>query len=140
VTAPQDREIRIDPDAGIPDLIRRLTNDSKRLVRDEVHLAKIELSENTHAAMRGTLYMALAFGVSVVALVAFTVLLVAAIGAAINGNYWVGALITGAIEVGIAVWLIRRGLAAYRRPSYTFAATRAELAETAAWVKSPRGD
>jgi uncharacterized membrane protein YqjE len=140
VTARPDREIRIDPDAGIPDLIRRLTDDSKRLAQDEIHLAKLELAENTHVAMRGTLYMAIAFGAGVVALLAVTVLLVSAIGAAVGHNYWLGALITGLVEVGVAAWMITHGLAAYKKPSYTFAATRAELSEMAKWVKSPRGD
>ena len=140
MTARPDREVRIDPDAGIPDLIRRLTDDSKRLAQDEMHLAKLELAENARVGMRGALYMSLAFGVGVVALVAVTVLLVSAIGAAIGHNYWLGALVTGVIELGLAGWLITRGLAIYRRPSYTLAATRAELAETAAWVRSRRAD
>ena len=51
-----------DPDTGIPDLIRRLTDDSKRLVTDEVQLAKLESKETLHRVSRGALWMALAFG------------------------------------------------------------------------------
>ena len=37
--------VQVDPDAGIPDLIHRLTDDSKRLMSDEVRLAKLEVKE-----------------------------------------------------------------------------------------------
>ena len=45
----------IDPDVGIPDLVRRLTDDSRRLVGDEVRLAKLELQESVHTGTRGAL-------------------------------------------------------------------------------------
>ena len=140
MTAGPDRELRVDPDVGIPDLIRRLADDSKRLARDEIQLAKLELAENTHAGMRGALWLAVAFGVGVLALVALSVLLVGAIGAAARGHYWLGAVVTGILELGLAVWMIKRGLATYGRPSYTLEATRSELRHTAAWAKHPRGD
>jgi hypothetical protein len=41
--------VQAEPDATIGDLIRRLTDDSKRLVRDEVRLAKLEIGENLRA-------------------------------------------------------------------------------------------
>ncbi len=63
----------VDPEAGIPDLIRRLTEDSKRLARDEVRLAKMELAESIHSVSRGTLWVALAFVAGVVAAAALTV-------------------------------------------------------------------
>ncbi|MFL5520080.1 MAG: phage holin family protein, partial [Gemmatimonadales bacterium] len=62
------RPIVTDPDTGIPDLIRRLTDDSKRLMTDEVQLAKLETKESLHRATRGMLWMALAFGAGVVML------------------------------------------------------------------------
>ena len=92
----------IDPEVGIPDLIRRLTDDSKRLAGDEVRLAKLELGENLHSGARGTLWLALSFGVGVVALTAATIGLAALIGRLAAGHMWVGALLTGAIELGIA--------------------------------------
>jgi hypothetical protein len=49
-----------DPETGIPDLIRRLSDDSKRLMTDEVQLAKLETKESLHQATRGMLGMALA--------------------------------------------------------------------------------
>lgn len=129
----------VDPDTGIPDLIRRLTNDSKRLAGDEVRLAKLELQESVRTGVRGSVWMGLALAIAVVAAVALTVLLVAAIGALVGGNYWAGALITGALEL-IAGWLmLRHGLGTLKEPSYTLEASREALKDTAAWVRHPAG-
>ena len=128
------RHLLPDPDPGIPDLIRRLTSDSKRLVTDEVQLAKIEAKESMHRATRGVLWLSLAFGAAVVMLVAVTLLLTSLLGRLVSGHMWVGALITGAIELAVGAWLLKKGLAAFREPSYSLEQTRASLAETAHWT------
>lgn len=130
------RPIVIDPDTGIPDLIRRLTDDSKRLVTDEVSLAKLEAKESLHRAARGTLWMALAFGVGIVMFVALTVFLATLIGRIANGHMWVGALIVGVLELGLGFWLLKKGLATYATPAYTLPETRHALADTAGWAKA----
>lgn len=127
-----------DLDTGIIDLIRRLSDDSKRLVTDEVRLAKIEAKDSLSRATRGVLWLALAFGVSVVMLVAITIFLVTLIGRTMNGHMWVGALVTGALELGLGGYLIKRGLAAITEPSYSLEASRLALADTANWASSPR--
>ena len=133
-------QTRIDPNVGIPELIRRLADDSKRLASDEVHLAKLELSDSVHTAGRGGLRLAVAFGAGVVALTALTVFMAALIGRLIGENYWLGALLTGVIELGAAFYLIKRGVKTFGEPSYTLAATRESLKDTAAWVRAPRAD
>src|SRR3954462_14481809 len=89
----------VDPDAGIPDLVRRLSDDSKRLLRDEARLAKLEVRENVRRAGKGTMLLAVAFGVGVVAAVMLTLLSVTLIGRVVGGHMWVGALVTGIVEV-----------------------------------------
>lgn len=127
----------IDVDAGIPDLIRRLTDDSKRLATDEVRLAKMELRESVRTGIRGSVWLAVALAVGVVALVAFTVLAVAVVSRIANGNVWAGTLIVGVTEL-VAGWiLLRRGLVAFREPSYTLEASRESLKDTASWVRHP---
>ena len=130
----------IDPDVGIPDLIRRLTDDSKRLAGDEVRLAKLELGENLRAGARGTLWLALSFGVGVVAMTAATICLAALIGRLVAGHMWIGALVTGVIELGLAFFLVKRGIADFKKPSYTLVETRESLKDTQAWVAAQRGD
>lgn len=140
MTSPHSSPTRIDPDAGIPDLIRRLTDDSKRLVSDEVRLAKLEMTESVHAGARGALWLSLAFGVGIVGMVAFTLFLATLIGRAVNGHMWVGALVVGIVEVVAAVFLIKKGLGAFREPSYTLEETRESLKDTTTWVTHPRAD
>ena len=125
-----------DPDAGIPDLIRNLADDSKRLVSDEMRLAKLEMSDSLHRAGRGGMWLGLAFGVGFVAMVAFTVLLSALIGRIANGNYWVGAIVTGLLELVVAVVLFRKGLGQVKEPSYTLEETRREAGKTVRWAKT----
>ena len=127
------RPLLADPDVGIPDLIRRLTTDSKRLVTDEVQLAKLEAKDSLHRATRGVLWMVLAFGSAVIMLVALTLLLTSLLGRWMSGHMWFGALVTGVIELALGAWLLKKGLSAYTEPSYTLEQTRASLAETAHW-------
>jgi hypothetical protein len=130
--------IPVDPDAGIPDLIKQLGDDSRRLVQNEVTLAKLELTDSIHRAGKGAMWLAIAFGIGVVTLVALTLFLITAIGAAVNHHYWAGAIVTGIIELAAAVILIKRGTTAFKAPSYSLAETRTEAANTARWIAHPR--
>jgi len=114
----------VDPDAGIPDLIHRLGDDSKRLVTDEVRLARLEITESGHIAGKGAMWLGVAFGAGVVALVAATLLLATLIGRVIAGHMWVGALVTGLIELPVALYVIKRGLTSFKEPSYSLEQTR----------------
>lgn len=117
----------VDPDVGIPDLIHRLGDDSKRLVTDEVQLAKLEITESVHTAGRGAMWLGVAFGASVVAMVAATLLLATLIGRLVAGHMWVGAIATAVIELALAMFVVKRGLAAFKEPSYSLEQTRKSL-------------
>ena len=132
------RSITTDPDTGIPDLIRRLTQDSKRLVSDEVRLGRIEAKDSLRRAARGVLWMALAFGVAVVMFVALTLFIATFIGRLANGHMWLGALVTGVIELGVGGYLVRRGISVMAEPSYSLEASRDALADTAHWASAGR--
>jgi uncharacterized membrane protein YqjE len=127
-----------DPDTGIPDLIRRLTDDSKRLVMDEVQLAKLETKDSLHRATRGVLWMALAFGAGVVMLVALTIFIATLVGRIDNGHMWLGALVTGIVELALGGWLVKKGLTTFGSTSYTLTETRGALKDTAHWSTSAR--
>ena len=132
------RPIMTDPDTGIPDLIRRLSGDSKRLVSDEVRLARIEAKDSLRRATRGVLWLTLAFGIAVVMFVALTIFLVTLVGRAVNGHMWIGALVTGVFELALGAYLIKRGLRVIAEPSYSLEASRLALADTANWAASAR--
>lgn len=119
--------VPIDPDKGVTDLVGQLTDDSKRLLADEVRLAKLETAESLHHAGKGALWLGLAFGVAVVMLVAFTLFFATLFGRIANGHYWVGAMLTAAIEIAAGLWLVQRGLTDFKRAPITFPDTRSTL-------------
>jgi hypothetical protein len=121
--------IRVDPDAGIPDLVRRLGDDGKRLISNEIQLAKLETTESVHRAGVGAAWMGVAFAVGVITLVALTIFLITAIGRVASGHMWVGSLIVGAAELVLSLMLLKRGVKALAAPSYTLPETRAALRE-----------
>lgn len=135
---PTDR-VATDPDAGIPDLVRQLGEDSKRLISDEVQLAKLEMKDNLHRAGRGAVWLAVSFGLGIVMLVALTLFVATLIGWLARGHMWVGALVTGIVELIVAFLLFKRGAAAFGAPSYTLSETRESLKNTAVWARHPRG-
>ena len=130
------RTVITDPDTGIPDLIHRLTEDSKLLVTNEVRLAKLEAKDSMKRATRGVMWMALAFGVGVVVMAALTIFLTTLIGRIANGHMWLGAIVTGVLELAIGGWLIKRGIGAMTEPSYTLEESRHAIKDTANWVRS----
>ncbi len=98
---------------------------------DEVRLAKLQAKDGW-AAPRGVLWLSLAFGASVVMFVALTLFLATLIGRAVNGHMWLGALVTGVVELLAGALLIRRGIHALTEPSLRLEASRATLADTIA--------
>jgi hypothetical protein len=121
------QRIPIDPDVGIPDLVRRLGDDSKRLMTDEVRLAKLEVRDNVQRGGHGVLWLVVAFGCGVVAMVAFTLFFATLIGRIAAGHMWVGAVVTGVIELALGGFLVKKGLTAFKEPSYSLEATRESL-------------
>jgi uncharacterized membrane protein YqjE len=130
--------VHIDPDTKVTDLVGQLAQDSKRLVSDEILLAKLEVKESVRTGARGVLWLSMAFGIAVIALVALTIALVSLIGRLADGNYWVGALVIGVVELGVGALLMLRGVRRFGESSYTLGESREELRETAAWVARER--
>ena len=129
------RNVPIDPEAGIPDLIRRLTDDSKRLAQNEVRLAKLEMRESLRDVAKGGVWLGAAFGAGVVALTAFTIFLSAALGRLL-GNYWAGTLVTALILLGGAALLVTRGLKAIADQELTLPESRESVRETVRELKA----
>jgi hypothetical protein len=126
-------------EAGVVDLIRRLTDDSKRLAGNEVRLAKLEMAEHIRTGGRGAVELGVAFGAAVVAATALTVFFIALLARA-TGRLWIGALVIGVVEALVGYLLARRGASVLGSTSYSLPETRQSLAETEQWAAAPRGD
>ena len=121
------QRVPIDPEKGLTDLVRQLGDDSKRLLGDEVRLAKLETHESLRRVRNGALWLAAAFAVGVVALVALTLFGATAIAAVARGHVWAGAVGIAAVEIAIGLWLVRRGLGQFKRAPHSLPETRAGL-------------
>jgi hypothetical protein len=112
---------------SVGELVSSLADDAQQLLKAELRLAKLETTESIARAGRGSLWLAVAFGVVVVASVALTLFLATLIGRLAGGHHWVGATITGALELGLGVWLVKRGFQELGRAPYSMPETRAGL-------------
>ena len=121
------QQIPLDSNPGVTDLARQLADDARHLAAEEARLAKMELSDSVHRAGHGAIWLGAAFGTTVVALVAFTIFLVAAIGRFANGNYWVGAFVAAALELAAGWWLIKRGLGEFKGAPFSLPETRSGI-------------
>lgn len=117
----------LDFDPGFAPLIKQLADDSRKLVGDELRLAKLETIDSVHRAGRGALWIAAALGAGIVALVGATLLLTTIIGQLVEGNYWLGALVTAVIELVAGYWLLKKGLREYTQAPYSLPETREGL-------------
>lgn len=112
---------------SVGELVTSLSDDAKQLFEAELRLAKLETGESLARAGRGSLWLAVAFGVLVVALVAFTLFVATLIGRLAGGHHWVGATVVGALNVALGAWFVVRGLRELRRAPYAMPETRAGL-------------
>lgn len=121
------QRVPINPDTGVTDLVRQLADDSRRLMADEVRLARMETLESIGAAKHGAIWLGIAFACAIVMLVAFTLFCATAIGRLAGGHYWIGALVTAVIDLALGFWLLKRGRAAFREGPYSLPDTRAGM-------------
>jgi len=104
-------------DRDIPDLVHSLADDSKRLARDEVRLARVEVHESVHRGGQAATRLGIAFGMGVLALVAFTLLVITLVGRLASGHMWVGAFVAAIIDLAAAAVLKSRGMADLKVPA-----------------------
>ena len=106
--------IPVDSEAAIPNLIRRLSDDSKRLVSDEARLAKLEMRESLERGGKGVMLLAVAFGLGVLAAVTLTLFLVTLVGRVAGGHMWIGAVVVGALELLAGALLLKHGATTFK--------------------------
>jgi hypothetical protein len=92
----------------IGELVKRLAGETNTLVRQEIDLAKAELSEKARLAGRGAGMFGAAGVVALLALGALTACLIALLATAID-HVWLAALIVGVVEAAVAGVLAMRG-------------------------------
>ena len=95
-------------DEGVADLVKRLAAETNTLVRQEIELAKAELTEKGRVAGRGAAMFGGAGAVGLLAAGALTACLIALLATAVD-HVWLAALIVAVIYGVIAAVLAMRG-------------------------------
>jgi len=120
-------------DRSLGELFSELAQETSTLVRQEVQLAKTELSEKASQVGKDVGFLAVG---GAVAYAGFLVLL-AAITAllALWMPVWVSALIVGVVVAGVGYFLVRKGLNELQRVDLKPNQTIQTLKEDKEWVK-----
>jgi len=122
-------------DPGLGDLFRQLAQDSATLVRQEMALAKAEMTQNLKAAARDATMVAVGGGLALLGGLVLILFLVLVIGDALN-EYWAGALIVGLLFLIIGGLLAMGALKRLKHDSLTPDQTLATLKEDKQWAQS----
>ena len=141
---PQDREIPLG-DAGITrnerggepsfgELVSRLTNQTGVLIRQEIALAKVEMRETAATVARDTAKAGAGVVIAWTGMLALTAALIVGL-AQLFDNYWLAALIVGAVYVLVGWMLTRGAMADVRRNGLAPKQTIETLRDDADWAK-----
>ena len=141
---PQDRQIPIEGarapqterggEPSFGDLVSRLTTQTGVLIRQEISLAKVELRETGTTLARDSAKVGAGLMVAWAGVLALTAAFIVGL-ADLFDNYWLAALIVGAVYVIIGWALARSAMADVRRRGLGPKQTVETLREDADWAK-----
>ena len=146
--AREDFEIRIQPggdtvaphpassgtEPPLAELLKRLTTDAGDLVRAEMTLAKAELRQAGSTLAKDATKVGVAAGLALAGALALTAFMIVGLGAALD-NYWLAALIVGAVLLAIGGFLAKSAVSDIKRRGIMPAQTVDSLREDAQWAK-----
>lgn len=114
-------------------LITELTHETTTLFRQEVQLAKAELSQKVSQAGSGAAELAIG---GLIAFIGLQALVAAAIiGLATAMQWWLAALIVGIIVAGIGAILVMRGITNLKARNLTPQRTINSIRDNRTWAK-----
>jgi hypothetical protein len=119
---------------SLGELFGDLARDMGVLVRQEVGLATMELTQKVSHAARDVAMIAVGGLVVYAGLLAILAALIIALAAA-GLSWWQSALLVGVVVAAVGGWLVQRGVAALRHADLTPRETLETLKEDAQWAK-----
>ena len=122
---------------GFGELLRELVNGSADLVRDEVKLARMELTEVAANVGRGTAFVALGSVLLLLGGLAFAAGVVLLVGDQWlpRDLYWVAAMLVMILTGALAAWLAKRGMTRLSPSQLAPKQTVQTLKEDKEWLK-----
>ncbi len=120
-------------DGSLGELFAELTKETTTLVRQEVQLAKTEMSQKATEAGKDVGFLGAGGALAYAGLLAIIAGIILALGEFIP--LWVSALLVGLIVVAIGYFLVRRGLNALKQVKPVPEQTIQTLKEDKEWAK-----
>ena len=140
---PLDGRAPASPRRGMGDLVRELVGDTRALFRQEVRLARAELTEKACEVGQQSVLVLIGGGLALAGAIALTGALCAGVwsllvrGGMSNGlAVWLAPLIVGAVIVVAGYALIQTGISKVRSMRATPDRTARSLKETAQWMQN----
>jgi hypothetical protein len=130
---PRMNDIRRIEERPLGELFSDLVNETTTLVRNEVALAKVEMTQKVTKVGRNVGSLVIGGAIGYAALLAFGAALILLLSYAMPA--WVAALIVGAIVACVAWLLISKATAELKKMSLTPDETVESLKEDAQWIK-----
>src|SRR5919205_2367746 len=122
-----------DEERSLGDLFSQLTHDLSTLIRQEVMLAKTELSQKASEAGKDVGLLAVGGALAYAGFLVILAGIVLALGVVLP--WWASALIVGVVVAAIGYFLIRKGQTAIKQANLPSKQTIETLKEQQQWVK-----
>lgn len=130
----------VEQEESIRGRVRGLAEDSADLVRQEINLAKLEMKELGSQFAQDAVKIGIAAGVAAVGALALTTFLILVIGLLLDGAFWAGALIVGAVFLLIGGLLAKNAIDDLREREWKPDETMETLKEDQRFAKSEAND
>jgi hypothetical protein len=130
---PRMNEVRRTDDRPLGELFSDLINETTTLVRNEVALAKVEITQKATKVGRNVGSLVVGGAIAYAALLALGAATIMFLSRAMPA--WVAALIVGLIVAGVAWLLISKAITELKRTELTPQETVDSLKEDAQWIK-----
>lgn len=121
-------------DRSLGELFSELAHESSTLVRQEIALARTELSQKAALAARGVGFVAVGGVLAYAGLLAVMAAIIVALGA-VGIPLWLSALLVGIVFAATGYAFIRKGLGALKSRGLQPRQTMESLREDARWAK-----
>lgn len=121
-------------DRSLGELFAELSRETSTLVRQEVALARTELTAKASQVGRDVGFLAMGGAVAYAGLLAIIAGIIILIGDLID-NMWLSALIVGLIIAGIGYYLVQKGLSDLKNANLAPEQTIESLKENKEWVQ-----
>jgi hypothetical protein len=121
-------------DRSLGELFTELARETSTLVRQEVTLARAELSQKAGQVGKDLGFLAIGGAIAYAGLLAIIAAIIIAL-ATLGLPWWLSALLVGIVVAGIGYFLVQKGLSALKREGLAPRQTLDTLKEDVEWIK-----